>query len=286
MIRFFLYLILFIASIIPFFLTAPVALESKKWSRNENYLPVLQEVKTIDAALRIIENVYNTSAKISNQLDTARFVNCTNAFVKEKFFHGYAQYSVNQNWILVLLGKTWSHFSGIVNPNELIAYSEGLCSQQALVFMELLKRKGITSRSVGLGYPQGPGHFLCEVRLNNRWHLYDVTCEPKWEKTKFPHESMAFYLKNRNELENVYAHHYKKEMIAKLLERVEYGETNQMPAQRMQLLHTLTRFLVVLIPVLLLIQCVRNFKPIHQRLKKLTEVESEEELTCVESPVL
>lgn len=286
MIRFFLYLTLFIASIVPFFITPSVALDSKKWNRNENYLPVLQEVKTIDAALRVIENVYNTSASAARQFDTARFVNCANAFVKEKFFHGYAQYSVNQNWILVLLGKTWFHFSGVVNPNELMTYSEGLCSQQTLVFMELLKRKGIASRSVGLGYSQGPGHFLCEVRLNNRWHLYDVTCEPKWEKTQFPHESMAFYLQHRNELENVYAHHYKKEMIAKLLERVEYGATNQMPAQRMQMLHTLATFLVVLIPILLLSQCVRNFKPIGQRLKKLTVVASEEELTCVESPVL
>lgn len=280
---FYLYLVLFVLSLIPFFKPVPLT-RSKPESQKEHFSPELHAINTMDKAELFLNGVCNKVSK--EKFDTLSYIRATQMFVNEKFFHGYAEYTVRQNWIAALSGRyIWFHLSGVVIPEELMAYQEGLCNQQTMVFMALLQRKGISTRVVGLGYPTGPGHFLCEVKYNGTWHLYDVTTEPNWRLTSFPNEGIAFYKQRRKELYAVYQHIYTESQINTLLERVEYGKENEVPAKRMRLLHCVTYYLTIGVPLTLLVLALIQFKR-HFRKEQETETEQLVAAACVESPVL
>lgn len=170
--------------------------------------------------------------------------------IKYRFIHGLSNYSFAENWIAYLSGKLmWSHLSAIVNPEDILKHPEGLCSQQTIVFMEVLKRKGINVRSVGLGYKEGPGHFLCEVNYKGGWHLHDVTLEPQWNRIVNDHKSMAYYLANKDSLYVAYEKRLPREMYTKLTEKVTYGDVNAFPAKKMQIFHQSTLIITYLLPI-------------------------------------
>lgn len=276
---FYLYLTLFILSLIPFF-TSPPVMRSKPQSQKEHFNPDLKIINTLEKADHFLGGICR---KATNQeSDTLTYIKAVQLFVSEKFFHGYAEYKVRQNWIAALSGKyIWFHLSGIVMPEALMDYSEGLCNQQTMVFMELLKRKGISTRVVGLGYPTGPGHFLCEVKYNGSWHLYDVTTEPDWRFTTSPNQSIAFYKQHRYDLYTAYQRIYTKEQINKLLERIEYGGENAVPAKRMRLFHLVTYWLTIALPVAFALLAAARVKKSFKE-----KVKTEPVTVCVESRAL
>lgn len=260
------FLFLFILTLSPF-INIGVQEEKKiLFQPHELYNPDLQVVDNIDQVIEKIQS-YQTSSRIT---DTLLFVKKTSEFVKNKFVHGLTNYSLSENWIVYLLGKTtWSHFSAIVDPEDIVKHSEALCSQQTIVFMEILRRKGIPFRTVGLGYKEGPGHFLCEVHYNNQWHLYDVTLEPQWKKVKNDHQELQYYLSNKDSLYQIYSHKIKREVFDKLLEQVKYGEPNEFPAKKMLLFHKTTKAITIILPVIFLGLFIRTV--FFRRVKKTVE---------------
>lgn len=243
------YLFFFILTLLPF-INFGVHKEKKKMPRpHELYNPDLQEIDNVGQIIEKIQS-YQTFSRIT---DTLLFVKKTSEFVKNKFAHGLANYSLSENWIVYLLGKIiWSHFSAIVDPEDIVKHSEALCSQQTIVFMEILRRKGIRFRTVGLGYKEGPGHFLCEVHYQNQWHLYDVTMEPQWKKIRNDHQELQYYLSNKDSLYRIYSHKIKREVFDKLLEQIKYGEPNEFPAKKMLLFHKTTKAITIILPVIFL----------------------------------
>ncbi len=251
-----------IISIIPFFLSKNNA-NVYQGPKDELYNPKLVKIDDINKAYDYVDSVYNSTN--IGALDTQKYVGVANQFIKERFSHGLSSYSAGENWIAYLLGKyTWSHFSAIVQPNDILKYPYGLCSQQTLVFIDILKHKGIRNRTVGLGYPQGPGHFLCEVSNNNKWHLYDVTMEPKWNYLKNRNESLEYYLNNRDSIYLVYEDKLDRKCINTLFEKVKYGEVNELPAKKMRLFHSATYILTYLIPFFFLFLLTRSLLKIKR----------------------
>jgi hypothetical protein len=153
----------------------------------------------------------------------------------------------------------WSHLSAIVIPDDILKHSEGLCSQQTIVFMELLKRKGINVRSVGLGYKEGPGHFLCEVHYLSSWRLHDVTVEPQWKNTAGHHESMAYYLNHKDSLYTVYKSRMQKNIFDKITEKAIYGKVNEFPAKNMLIFQKTTFALTYMLPLFCLFMSIRLY---------------------------
>ena len=92
---------------------------------------------------------YNDSIYLTKKIktfDTAAYVKIVSETIKQRFYFGLLHYRFAENWIAALSGKLlWSHLSAVVNPNDILKHSEGLCSQQTIVFMELLKRKKINA---------------------------------------------------------------------------------------------------------------------------------------------
>ncbi len=238
---------LFVLSIIPLCIPTVNDLGYKK--HNELFKPELYYINSINRAVQYTDSIYSTSSSLN--FDTAEYVRVVSRFTKERFYHGLARYSITYNWIANLSGKfLWSHFSAIVKPDDILKHSEGLCSQQTMVFLEILKRKRINYRTVGLGYKEGPGHFLSEVNYNREWHLYDVTIEPKWEKVSKHHKSIDYYLKNKDSLFLAYDGLIDRKSFDKIMEKAEFGEVNEFPAKKMLLFHQITLLLTYIFPLL------------------------------------
>lgn len=257
------YLILFVFSVallIPFNNKSSVNLPTTQ----EQYNSQLAYLKTTDNVISYIDSIYSKNNP-NPDFDTIAYINTVSEFIKERFHYGLSRYSLNENWIAVVLGKiSWSHFSAIVDTKHLLKHNEGLCSQQTIVFLSILKERGIKFRTVGLGYEQGPGHYLCEVYYNGGWHLFDVTKEPNWQKISKSHESMNYYLQNKDTLYKVYESVMPEQLFYKVLEKVEYGEVSEMPAKKMKLFHSITKGLTYVFPILFFILFVYSGKNTHK----------------------
>lgn len=256
---------LFFISILPFFLKA-FEKNTIKPVFDEQFDPRLLYLNNIDKMQFYIDSVYE--ANNSRIFDTALYVQTVSSVVKQRFYRDLSNYKISENWISVILGELiWPHLSAIVKPNDILMYPNGLCSQQTIVFMELLKLKNINVRSVGLGYKEGPGHFLCEVYYNNSWRLHDVTFEPKWIKASNIHESMDYYLINKDSLYLVYETRIPRNVFDKITERIEYGQLNVFPARKMLIFHNVTKTVTYILPILLLLFSILLYKNKKKNIK-------------------
>ena len=251
------YLILTIVFAAPLFIRSR-SIEDR-YSSSELFNKDLCNINSIDAALLYIDKQVGIN-KI-NYFDTLKYVQATSTFTKDRFFHGLARYTVSENWIANFGAKClWDHMSAIVDPDDIMKYCGGLCSQQTIVFMEILKRRGIKTRSVGLGYKEGPGHFLCEVFYENAWHLHDVTLEPQWTKVTGHHKSMEYYQKNIDSLFVAYESRLSRGNFDKIMEKVEYGKVNEFPAKNMRIFHNVTKAFTYALPILSGLVCIRSYR--------------------------
>ena len=267
----YLYIFLFILSIYPVIFSTVSNINSKR-NKNELFNIQLTRFKSVDDIIAHIDGVYSAKYSIK-KMDTVGYVSITSDIVKKRFFHGLSVYSFKDNWITYVFGKLfWSHLNAIVDPDDILDYPEGLCSQQTIVFLEILKRKGIQTRWVGLGYKEGPGHFVAEVFYESNWHLYDVNMEPKWEKIVNHHKSIGYYKINPDSLYTTYEGILDKTVFYKIMQKVKYGNVNEFPAKKMLLFHQLTKLLTYILPAffLILIIITMNRKEIPAKiLKKL-----------------
>lgn len=249
--------IAFITSLVPF------CIKTSDVSRNrdsikEIYVEEYSSINSINKAVNFIDSMY--IANYGQNFDTSIYVNSISDFIKKRFYHGLSTYSVSDNWIAWLSGKiVWLHFSAIVNPDDILKHSEGLCSQQTIVFMELLKRRKINYRAIGLGPKEGPGHFLCEVYYDNDWHLYDIDKEPQWYLINNVHKDMNYYLKQPDQLYRIYSYRMTRQEFDHLINKISYGEPNEFPAKNMLLFHQVTRVITYIIPIFFLFLTIKTF---------------------------
>lgn len=223
----------------------------------ELFEPQMLYLSSVSQFSKYIDTAYALKHGLS--FDTTNYVDLVSNIVKKRFLFSVANYSAHENWIINSLGTLfWSHISAKVKPNDILQGYHGLCSQQTIVFMELLMSKGIKVRSVGLGFPEGPGHFLCEANYNGAWHLYDVTKEPAWERIGNKHYSMDFFLENKDSLFMIYDGKMKHNELEKIITNVKYGQINEFPAKRMLLLHKFCDMAVIVTPLFLLFLFIRE----------------------------
>lgn len=253
------------------------------YSHKELFNIELSRFNNIEDIAAHIDGIYSATHS-SSEIDTLDYVKATSDVVKKRFYHGLSSYSLNDNWISYIGAKLfWSHLNAIVEPDDILDYNEGLCSQQTIVFLEILKRKGIKTRWIGLGNKEGSGHFLAEVYYQGKWHLYDVNLEPKWEKIFNHHEGIAYYKHNPDSLFLAYEGIISRPLFDKIMRKVQYGEVNEFPAKNMLLFHQVTRIITYLIPlflgVLILVTVLKQKVPtkiIQKTASKLKYIEKRE----------
>jgi hypothetical protein len=162
--------------------------------------------------------------------DTLTYFNYVAEIVRKRFYHGYSHYTASDNIFAWLSGTlVWNHLSAIVIPDDIMKHPMAACSQQAIVMMEIFKRKGIDYRKVGF-----PHHYTVEGKIDGKWQYFDTNLEPNFNNKR---ESLELLFKN-NRIDSVYS--VQEKSNHKFHEGIlnpKYGRVNSDPAPRASLFH-------------------------------------------------
>ena len=226
------------------------------YNNKERYHPALASINSIDKLEQYIDG-----AAASKGIDPGSTEYCllVSYIISCRFYHGFSHWKLNENWIAAVGEKvTGIGLSCKVQPEEIMLHPEAACSQQALVMMEILKRKKIDYRKVGF-----PHHYALEVSKNGHWYFFDPNMEPNMNLKERLHEN---WKQSNDSLKKYYdsnkhpalSYQFGNGKIAEL------GPVNEIPAQRLALFQSVTGFLSKVLwcfPLILLIIKSRSVNP-------------------------
>jgi hypothetical protein len=139
----------------------------------EQWRPDLARVRSVDEAMALLP-AYIAREKGSRQSRTAAAID---RFVRERFFHGGSEFTPRENWLAYLAGGLWINLRMPVIADDILHHRRAICSQQAIVFMELLRRNDIPYASVRIAWPSprrgSTGHFAVAALVDGRWLYFD-----------------------------------------------------------------------------------------------------------------
>jgi hypothetical protein len=137
----------------------------------EKYDPSLGHINNIDKLERYVDA---SAQKQQAAPNTVAYVVAMEDAIEKRFYHGFSHLTTGENWIAAVAEKLFGYgLSCKVAPADIMRNGNAACSQQSMVMMELLKRKGLSYRKVGF-----PHHYALEVRLNGSWYYFDPNMEP------------------------------------------------------------------------------------------------------------
>lgn len=204
--------------------------EKLKW---EVFDPALVDrLRSVDAVLTYTDSLAAAEEVMLNTLDYGILIN---RIINNRFYHGYSHYSLNENWTAAVAGKIiWHHLSAIVLPDDILKYPMAACSQQSIVMMECLRRKGIPFRTVGFDH-----HFAIEAYFDG-WYYFDANMEPDFTEVK--RESVQTLLDN-GKLQELYKNAMSPAEVDYFLANPYYGEINVLPAANATIFHKVMKAL-------------------------------------------
>lgn len=168
------------------------------------------------------------------------------SIVRKRFYWGYSCYSFNDNYLAAAFSKItqWGYAATVI-PNDILKYPNAACSQQSIVMMEVLKRKGFKSRKVGFLGKNKVGHFAFEVYDSKGWHFHDPTMEPDTAVlNKYDRPDIKFLASNPDILLAAYRNSNKGDSFLKdVFSNYFYGKVDEFPAPTARVFHQATKFL-------------------------------------------
>ena len=141
------------------------------YDHKEDFDPSLSSVNSVNKLVQMSDSL----AKVNNiSQGTLAYAITVSKIVRNRFYHGFSQYPLNENWIAAISEHLFGlGLASIVKPDDILKYNYGGCSQQTIVLMEAMKRKNIAYRSVGF-----PHHYASELKLDGNWYFFDPNMEP------------------------------------------------------------------------------------------------------------
>lgn len=221
--------------------------------------PIKGEI--LDSSLGSINNInalidrIDQAAKEKNiNQKSVEYVDLVETYVKRKFVWGLSNYKLNENWISALAGKLiWADLAMKTESNEILEHDYALCSQQGIVMIGVLKRKGIPYRANGFttmdskGNPKG-GHYAIEAYIQDDWYYFDPTFEPNM---KVEERTQNNWMCDRQK----FASHFRDSLLFyELAKTVILTAPNYQVARNSRVFHTITHYLsrtLWLVPFLL-----------------------------------
>lgn len=208
--------------------------ETPQYDQKEQFNPGLAYINSTEKLIQVSDSLARRNNIPQRSLAYAVTVS---QILKDRFYHGFSRYRVDQNWIAAV----GEHFLGyglasIVDPDKILKYNFGGCSQQSIVLMEVMKRKNISYRSVGF-----PHHYATELQFDNNWYFFDPNMEPKIPDSErlesrwrcCPGNLKKYYDTTRfKNLDWIFGN-----------DQVTFGNVNAAPAPNAALFHTTTKYL-------------------------------------------
>ena len=145
--------------------------ETLAYDHKEQFDPRLSYLNSIDKLEAYIDS---NEAKDHFSPGSVDYVVTISYAIRERFYHGFSHFSMQENWIAALSEKVFGYgLASKVKPDDIMQHPYAACSQQSMVMMSILRRKNISYRSVGF-----PHHFALEVLVNGKWYYFDPNMEP------------------------------------------------------------------------------------------------------------
>ena len=192
----------------------------------------------INSTEKLIEVADSIAAKNNTPQGSLPYAVIVSKILRERFYHGFSTYPVNQNWIAAAGGDLFGYgLASIVNPDDILKYSYGGCSQQAIVLMEAMKRKNISYRSIGF-----PHHYATELKINGSWYFFDPNMEPNISDSDRIESNWNCNADNLKKYYDTTRYTNLDWMFGKNL-KVGVGETNAVIAPNIKVFHTATGYL-------------------------------------------
>ena len=136
-------------------------------SPREAFRPEFQAVTSVDQAVALLPALSGKANPSKRDLVLA-----ADAFVRNRFVHGYSSYRYSDNWLAALAGLVWYKLPLPVMPAEILKHPTAACSQQAIVFQAMLAKLGVDYASVGF-----TDHFAAAAKVDGEWVFYDANRE-------------------------------------------------------------------------------------------------------------
>ena len=229
--------------------------EQLAYNHAERFSPVLGSINSIDKLEKYVDN---EAAIKKIDIHTPEYALLLSYFISCRFYHGFSHWKMNENWIASAGEKiTGIGLSCKVQPDAILKHPDAACSQQALVMMEILKRKKIDYRKVGF-----PHHYAIEINAGGNWYYFDPNMEPNMNLTQRLHES---WKGNNDSLKKYYdtTWHHNLSFQFGHGQQASFGPVNEVPAQRLRLFQSSTAVLSKILwcfPLLFLFARRRNTK--------------------------
>ena len=164
--------------------------------------------------------------------------------VRRKYFHQTAYISTDTNWILKGADYFFPErfFTSAMDPKELIQKNHGICSQQSIIFQELLKdyhfEYGSIRLDINVPNQENFGHFTSGVKIGSDWFYFDSNMEPVYNR-KNPLIFKKVLEADQLVLERLYPQ-YNFDLVTK--EMINFGDLNKFPAKKGVMFQKITQF--------------------------------------------
>ncbi|NCP10787.1 MAG: hypothetical protein GW859_02325 [Sphingomonadales bacterium] len=136
---------------------------------DEVYDPSLGNIDTLDKAEFFLRGQL---AKGYSDEDAAEAIA---RFLRARFYHGFSEYRICEDWISRFAGFANRQWLSPIRPEKIMRYKSAGCSQNALVFQELLRRFGISYATVSFWHPW---HRATAAKIDGDWYFFDANIEP------------------------------------------------------------------------------------------------------------
>ncbi|MFT3682508.1 MAG: hypothetical protein QM791_19790 [Ferruginibacter sp.] len=212
----------------------------------EDFDPSLSGIKSLD---QLEEYVDKRAAANNITPGSFEYVELTESVVKQRFYHGFSHFSLNENWVAALGGRFDEGLACKVKPEDILQHSNAACSQQSIVMMALLRKKHIDYRKVGF-----PHHYAMEVMIGKNWFFFDPDMEPTISKDQRMETS---WLLQGDSLKQYYNAAVHKDLDYQFGVGIKAttGTVNEIPAANIKIFHSLTAIaskLFWMLPLILL----------------------------------
>lgn len=209
--------------------------EKLAYNQLERFHPALTSISSINE----LEHYIDTAAVSKNIIiGSPEYTQLVAYVISCRFYHGFSHWKLNENWIAAIGEKiTGIGLSCKVQPGKIMLHPNAACSQQALVMMEILRRKKTDYRKVGF-----PHHYALEVRSNDKWYYFDPNMEPNMNLKQRLHEN---WNENNDSVKKYYDSTKHKNLSYQFGDglKASFGPVNEVPAKRLHLFQSVTAVL-------------------------------------------
>jgi hypothetical protein len=198
----------------------------------EEFDPSLQSINSLNRLFTYCDSLYDRLPDKTGDENHVNYISIVRNVIRKRFYHGYSTFGFGNNYV-ALIGENFYRkgISSVVLPDEILKYPFAACSQQAILVMEVLKRKGFSTRKVGFPPVEGAGHFCVEVYYNNSWHFIDTDMEPDLSilaAYNFPDAN--FLANHKNIVGRAYYLNNPERTVALFSGKIFYGTPDKFPA--------------------------------------------------------